>query len=67
MNEYVVSYRTSKQVSPDDWDTFTPSLKVTNDTTIGQIMEWFKKEERLTDLRFEACDVNMKICNLKKP
>ncbi len=43
MKEYFVTFKHSYQISPDDWDVCNPALKVTNETTIGEIAEWFKK------------------------
>lgn len=41
--EYVVTFKTSHQIGPDDWAVANPSLKVTNNTTIGEIKDWFEK------------------------
>lgn len=46
MSEYVVSFKTCMQVSPDDWDTITPSLKVTDSTTIKEIRDWYLSKNR---------------------
>lgn len=42
--EYQISIKKCVQVSPDDWELFTQSLKVTSDTTIGEIDKWIRKE-----------------------
>ncbi len=38
--EYVASYVDSRQISPDDFEVFQPALKVTDETTIGEIRAW---------------------------
>lgn len=43
MKEYVATFKTSRQISPDDWEVYNPTMKVTDSTTIGEINEWFKK------------------------
>ncbi len=57
MKEYVVTFRTSCQISPEDWDVYNPVLKVNEDTTVREIEEFFRKhvkegimEVRLSDL-----------------
>ena len=42
INEFVATYKTAYQISPDDFAVVNPSLKVTKETTIGEILEWFQ-------------------------
>lgn len=39
--EYAISFKNSVQIGPEDWETLTPTLKATEETTIGQIKEWY--------------------------
>ena len=39
--EYAVTFKTSRQVSPDDWELYWPVFKATSETTIREIEEWF--------------------------
>lgn len=39
--EYVITTKVIQQISPDDWEVVHKSLKVTDETTIGQIREWY--------------------------
>ena len=39
--EYIATYTDSRQISPDDWSTFHPTIKLTDDTTIGEIRQWW--------------------------
>jgi len=41
--EYIASFKNSRQISIDDWEVFHPSLKITEDTTIGEIDKWYRK------------------------
>ena len=57
MKEYVVTFKTSCQISPDDWDVYSPALKVNENTTVKEIEEFYRKhvkvgimEVRLSDL-----------------
>lgn len=39
--EYVAIAKNSGQISEDQWDVWDETLKLTDDTTIGQIREWY--------------------------
>lgn len=39
--EYVAIAKKSGQISPDDFDVWDETLKLTDETTIGQIREWY--------------------------
>jgi len=43
MKEFVVTFKTSQQISPDDWAVFNPSMKVTETTTVKEIADFFCK------------------------
>lgn len=43
MEEFVVTFKTSHQISPDDWEVYNPSIKVTETTTVREIAEFFRK------------------------
>ncbi len=40
--KYVVTYRDSVQISPDDFDVFTRSMPCDESTTVGEIARWFR-------------------------
>ena len=55
--EYIVQFKDSRQVSPDDWENYTPTLKINGATTIKEIQDWYdsfkyksKLEMRLIEL-----------------
>lgn len=48
-NEYIAQYSATRQISPDDFEVIKPALKIKDDTTIGEIRAWVKRNERLTD------------------
>lgn len=64
--EYLASYITVKQIGPDDWGKFQPSLKVTADTTIGDIVKWIQRYEKLSDERFKHWELDVRITDLNK-
>ena len=43
MKEYVITFKLSTQISPDDWEVYHPSLKVTENTTVKEIGDWVRK------------------------
>ncbi len=42
--EYQVSIKKCEQVSPDDWELFIQSLKISDNTTIGEISYWIRQK-----------------------
>lgn len=42
IDEFAVSYKTAYQISQDDFEVVTPTLKVTKETTVGEILEWYQ-------------------------
>lgn len=52
--EYVVTFQTSQQITPDDFRVINPSMKVTENTTIKELHDFFKKYERSTPLEVKV-------------
>lgn len=46
MAEYQVSIKKCVQVSPDDWELYTRSLKIDDNTTIGEIAQWIRVQHK---------------------
>jgi hypothetical protein len=44
--KFIAQTRTSVQISPDDWDTISPAIEVTRETTIGEIVDWMTAKYR---------------------
>jgi hypothetical protein len=59
--KYIAQYKSSHQISPDDWDTVTPTLEVDENTTIGQIREWAIRTERISQSRLQHWKLDVKI------
>lgn len=64
--KYIAQYHSTVQVSPDDWERISPALAVDDSTTIGEIREWVLKNEKLTGLRAEMFDLDVRITKLSK-
>jgi hypothetical protein len=54
MKEFVVTFKTSHQISPNDWAVFNPSMKVTETTTVKEIADFFCKH-----VKGEAVEVKL--------
>jgi hypothetical protein len=54
MKEFVVTFKTSQQISPDDWEVFNPSMKVSEETTVKEIADFFCKH-----VKGEAVEVKL--------
>lgn len=44
MKEFIVQFKSFRQISPDDWENYTPTLKITEETRIGEVYDWYKKQ-----------------------
>jgi hypothetical protein len=42
MEKYVAQIKTSRQISPDDWELWTPTIEVGPDTTLTEILDGFR-------------------------
>lgn len=47
MSEYIATYKAAQQISPDDFDVFHPTLKITDKTTIAEIKAWYRKANKV--------------------
>ena len=57
MKEYVVTFKTSVQISPDDWGVINPSMKVTENTTIKEIDEFYRKYNKVGSLEVKLVEL----------
>jgi len=59
MKEYVVTFKTSYQISPDDWDVYNPALKVNENTTVKEIEEFYRKHVKvgIMEVRLSGLEV----------
>ena len=57
MKEFVVTFKTSCQISPDDWKVINPSLKVNEYTTVKEIETFFRKH--MKDVKTEITLIEM--------
>jgi hypothetical protein len=57
MKEYVVTFKTSVQISPDDWGVINPSMKVTEITTIKEIDEFYRKYNKVGSLEVKLVEL----------
>jgi hypothetical protein len=52
--EYIAQFLTAEQYSPDDWKAVSPTMKVTNDTTIGEIRQWMTSRRAALEREFKV-------------
>lgn len=45
----IAQYNDSRQYTHDEWEPITPTLEVTEETTVGEILEWTKKRNKSDD------------------
>lgn len=49
-NDFIATYTDGLQISPDDWTTHSPTLKITQETTVGEIHNWFRKQNKVAPM-----------------
>ncbi|MEM1337279.1 MAG: hypothetical protein AAGF96_05990 [Bacteroidota bacterium] len=42
MKEYVATFKSNVQITPNDWVKTNPCLKITHKTTMGEIADWYE-------------------------
>jgi hypothetical protein len=58
-NNYCASFRKCEQIGPDDWEMLTRTLHLNENTTIKQVVDWFKTHSK--------GNVSITITELEKP
>lgn len=46
MKDYIATFETSAQITENSFTVLNPSLKIDENTTIGDINKWFSKKSR---------------------
>lgn len=49
MKEYAILFTRSRQISEDQWQVYHPTLKLTESTTLGDILKFAKDNNYTTD------------------
>lgn len=62
MKEYIITFKESGQISPDDWDVWNPTLKVNENTTIKEIDDFFRK-----NIQYKNRKLEVKLIELHQP
>ena len=60
MKEYIVTFKSSYQISPDDFKVYNPSMKVTETTTVKEIDDFSQKFRYIADI-FSKKRINLSI------
>ena len=50
--------RATQQVGPDDWERCSSFLRVTRETTVGEIIDWRNSIHYTSLIRLELCDAD---------
>jgi hypothetical protein len=59
--EYVVTFKSSYQITQDDFKVYNPSMKVTDSTTVKEIAAFFKKHVK--NISVEVCLIELESAN----
>lgn len=61
MKEYVVTFKTSRQISFDDFEVYNPSMKVTEKTTIKEIDDFYRRYVKGTCLQVTLIELEQSV------
>lgn len=56
MSEYAIIVNYTGQTSPDDWSTFNAVLRVNQDSSFKDILEWVSKHQHPNSVRIEKLE-----------
>lgn len=57
MKEYIVQYESSYQFTENNWKVYHPTLKVTDETTIQEIKDWYNSKEGKSKLEVRLIEL----------
>ena len=60
MEEFIVTFKSSYQISPDDFKVYNPTMKVTESTTVKEIADFFRSHVK-------NIEVEVTLIELSKP
>jgi len=61
MKEYIVTFKSSYQISPDDFKVYNPSMKVTETTTVKEIDDFFRKHVKITPVEVTLIELEQSV------
>jgi len=61
MKEYVVTFKTSRQISFDDFEVYNPSMKVTEKTTVKEIADFYRRHLKDSCLQVKLIELEQSV------
>ncbi len=61
MKEYIVTFKSSYQISPDDFKVYNPSMKVTETTTVKEIDDFFRKHVKVNPVEVTLIELEQSV------
>ena len=65
MQEYVVTFKSSYQISPDDFKVYNPSMKVTENTTVKEIDGFYRRHVKSGTIEVTLIELEQPIISNK--
>lgn len=57
--EFIATFKSSIQITQDDYKVINPMLKITEETTIKTISDWYEKTENRKDIPMEVIIIKL--------
>lgn len=59
MEEFIATFKSSIQITEDHYKVINPTLKITEETTIKTISDWYEKTENRSDIPMELTIIKL--------
>lgn len=56
-DEFIAQYETSEQFTEQNWRVRNPTMKVTKNTTIGEIYDWYRLNEKVGQMEVKLTQI----------
>ena len=63
--EYVVSFKTSEQITECNWQIRTPSMKIKPETTVAEIEVFYRKWNKVGEMEVKIVELSVGGAKLK--
>jgi hypothetical protein len=56
-NEFIAQHKVSYQISQDEWDVSHRTLKITDETTIKELLNWYREFDKKSNLEVRVIQI----------
>ncbi len=60
-NEFIAQHKVSYQIAQDEWEVSHRTLKVTDKTTVKEILDWYKEFDKKNKLEVRLIQIQEEV------